>query len=48
MEIERGIADEPQARANQTTTIEFTPDKAGDYTISCSMNMTVPATLRVS
>jgi len=35
-------------RANQSSTVEFTPDKPGDYTINCSMNMLVAATLRVS
>jgi len=35
-------------RANQRGSVEFTPDKPGDYTINCSMNMLVPATLRVS
>lgn len=35
-------------RANQSGTVEFTPDKPGDYKINCSMNMLVAATLRVS
>jgi plastocyanin domain-containing protein len=34
-------------RADQSSTVQFTPDKPGDYTVNCSMNMLVPATLRV-
>lgn len=44
----RGLGQRLIVRANQRSTIELTPDKPGDYTINCSMNMLVPATLRIS
>ena len=31
----------------KTSVVQFTPAKPGDYRITCSMNMYVPATLRV-
>jgi plastocyanin domain-containing protein len=34
-------------RANQSASVEFTPEKPGNYTITCSMGMYFPATLRV-
>lgn len=47
MTIVRGLGQRLVVRANQSSTVEFTPNKAGDYTINCSMNMLSPATLRV-
>jgi plastocyanin domain-containing protein len=44
----RGLGQRIILRANQSSTIEFTPERPGDYAISCSMNMTIPAKLRVT
>jgi plastocyanin domain-containing protein len=44
----RGLGQRLIVRANQSATVEFTPDQPGDYRINCGMNMYVPATLRVS
>ncbi len=43
----RGLGQRLIVRANQSATVEFTPEKPGDYPINCGMNMYVPATLRV-
>lgn len=43
----RGLGQRLVVRPNQPASVEFTPDKAGDYQINCSMNMFQPATLRV-
>lgn len=48
MTLVRGLGQRIVVRANQSSAIEFTPDKPGDYAINCSMNMLVAATLRVS
>ena len=34
-------------RPDQSATVEFTPEKPGDYLINCWMNMLRPATIRV-
>ena len=47
MTIVRGLGQRLVVRANQSASVQFTPDKPGDYTINCSMNMLSPATLRV-
>ena len=43
----RGLGQKLTLRANQSTTIDFTPEKAGDFKITCSMGMYRAATLRV-
>ena len=43
----RGLGQRLVVRANQTASVDFTPDKPGDYPVTCSMNMYQPATLRV-
>jgi hypothetical protein len=43
----RGFGQRLIARANQTGTVEFVPDRPGDYSVNCSMNVLVAATLRI-
>ena len=43
----RGLGLRLTVGANRPGTATFTPDKAGDYPITCSMNMYRGATIRV-
>ena len=43
----RGLGQRLVVRANQSATVEFIPDRPGDYQVNCGMNMYVPATFRV-
>ncbi|MDP9383455.1 MAG: hypothetical protein M3Q29_25590 [Chloroflexota bacterium] len=43
----RGLGQSIVLRANESSTVEFTPEEVGDYEVNCSMNMLRAATLRV-
>jgi len=45
--VVRGLGQSLVVRANQIASVQFTPEKPGNYPINCSMNMYRSATLRV-
>ena len=43
----RGLGQQLTLRGKEPATVTFTPQKAGDYPVTCSMNMYRGASIRV-